>query len=60
VAGCGYVCPLCEGSGYTEEGKACSYCTSVKDLKEKEKEEWIKSVHEGPCCSDTSSPDLKS
>lgn len=30
MSGCGYVCPVCEGKGYDEEGNACDYCTSEK------------------------------
>ena len=63
MATCGYLCPKCEGSGYLENGKACDWCgTVVKDEilennsptkpTEEELAEWIKQVHEGPCCSD--------
>ena len=40
MAGCGYVCPVCEGKGFSEEGAPCSYCQTPKtpiqtlDLKE--------------------------
>jgi len=55
MATCGYSCPLCEGSGYDEEGNSCSWCdptTNTTTQKELEKESWIQRVHEGPCCSD--------
>lgn|GEM_PF-6512064 len=27
---CGYVCPVCEGSGYLENGGDCDYCQKPK------------------------------
>ncbi len=30
MAGCGYVCPQCEGSGYTAEGEVCDWCAVPK------------------------------
>lgn len=35
MAGCGYVCPVCEGRGYTDEGADCSWCSnaSIEPLK---------------------------
>lgn len=27
MAGCGYVCALCEGSGVDEQGNPCEYCS---------------------------------
>ena len=55
MATCGYVCPQCEGRGLDQDGQPCDWCDtptpSVKDS-EKEVEEWITAVHEGPCCSD--------
>ncbi len=27
MAGCGYVCSLCEGRGVDKDGKACHYCS---------------------------------
>lgn len=56
MAGCGYVCPLCEGQGFTDEGKECDYCKLPSQeksmLTQLDKDQWIKDVHEGPCCSD--------
>ncbi len=48
---CGYLCPSCEGKGYNEEGECCTWCAekSVKSITE---EEWMATVHEGPCCGD--------
>lgn len=54
MAGCGYVCPQCEGSGFTENGEACDWCTDKADeLTEAITDTaWIKEVHEGKCCAD--------
>lgn len=30
MSGCGYVCPVCEGKGYTDTGVPCDYCTPEK------------------------------
>ncbi len=27
---CGYVCPVCEGKGFTEIGEVCDYCSPSK------------------------------
>jgi hypothetical protein len=27
MPGCGYVCPQCEGTGFTETGEPCDWCT---------------------------------
>ena len=27
MAGCGYVCPQCEGRGFTDDGEVCSWCS---------------------------------
>lgn len=48
MAGCGYVCPQCEGKGFTETGDACDWCSKP----EISDENWIKEVHEGKCCAD--------
>ena len=48
---CGYLCPSCEGKGYNEEGKSCTWCAQ-KSVNSITDEEWIKNVHEGPCCGD--------
>lgn len=26
MAGCGYVCPQCEGLGFTDTGEPCDFC----------------------------------
>jgi hypothetical protein len=52
MAGCGYVCPQCEGRGMDEYGRDCDYCSvSPNNSLTEEQEEWIRKVHEGPCCS---------
>ena len=45
MAGCGYVCPLCEGKEMDEEGNPCSHCMQ-------DKLEWIEKVHGNCSCSD--------
>lgn len=53
MAGCGYVCPVCEGKGYTDDGKTCEYCVvSSKEKKEITNQDWIDKVHNSSCCSD--------
>ncbi len=27
MAGCGYVCPKCEGKGLLDDGSVCDWCT---------------------------------
>lgn len=51
---CGYVCPVCEGNGFLEDLRPCDLCHPKEAAEQKlaEQEEWISSVHEGPCCSD--------
>ena len=44
MAGCGYVCPVCEGKGLDHEGNSCDYCAHdqpsvIKDSEEKENSE---------------------
>lgn len=57
MAGCGYVCPQCEGKGFTDDGSPCDWCaaptisTPATDLVITN-EQWLKEVHEGKCCSD--------
>jgi len=56
MSNCGYVCPSCSGSGFNEQGQLCDWCTP-KDKEQPSKtivtdQDWLKSVHEGPCCSD--------
>ena len=57
MAICGYLCPVCEGKGFKEDGSNCDWCqgdTSVqKKQLEADLEDWIEKVHQGPCCSDT-------
>ncbi len=31
MAGCGYVCPICEGRGFLDDGKACDLCSPATD-----------------------------
>ncbi len=67
MASCGYICPVCEGKGFTEDGSDCDWCTiKTVELKAEEcnirsseeaktaaeLEEWIEKVHQGPCCGD--------
>ena len=54
MATCGYLCPVCEGRGFKEDGSDCDWCQPKKAIlnSEEEKKAWIKNVHEGPCCSD--------
>ena len=64
MATCGYLCPKCEGRGFTDQGETCDWCvvapkpetSSISD------EEWVKKVHEGPCCGDwdKSQPEVSS
>lgn len=48
MAGCGYVCPQCEGTGFTNEGEVCDWCSQAPITDEN----WLKEVHEGKCCAD--------
>ena len=55
MSGCGYVCPACNGLEMDEQGNKCSWCSPIEENSLKPNisdEEWIKSVHEGSCCSD--------
>jgi hypothetical protein len=53
MAGCGYVCPVCEGKSFLESGDTCNFCTSVETKKQEISDEvWMKEVHEGNCCGD--------
>lgn len=54
MAGCGYVCPQCEGRGFTEDGETCDWCSkpSGESTTQTSDEDWIKEVHEGKCCAD--------
>ena len=52
---CGYLCPKCEGKGFTDDGETCDWCV-VKVVDKKKKAplsdaEWQRSVHEGNCCA---------
>jgi hypothetical protein len=31
MSGCGYVCPQCEGKGFTDTGEPCTWCTPVTE-----------------------------
>lgn len=60
MAGCGYVCPVCEGSGFDNITlEDCSYCGKKSTNVEITDEEWIDKVHNSNCCSDIASIDLK-
>ncbi len=66
MASCGYLCPVCEGKGFKEDGSDCDWCTidnvgkkkevilksSEQSISASDLEEWIEKVHQGPCCSD--------
>lgn len=59
MAGCGYVCPQCEGRGFTDAGEPCDWCSSTEPTQpstqnktEITNEQWLKEVHEGKCCAD--------
>ncbi|MDB5272535.1 MAG: hypothetical protein JWO58_902 [Chitinophagaceae bacterium] len=62
---CGYLCPKCEGKGFTDDGETCDWCV-VETVTQKKKEaisdeEWQRSVHEGNCCAgDPEESDQKS
>jgi hypothetical protein len=50
---CGYICPQCEGAGFTDDGNACDWCTpSVSKVENISDEEWLKQTHESCGCSD--------
>ena len=60
MAGCGYVCPQCEGKGWVENGETCNWCILIPTSEKPNQpvitiisdEEWIQKVHEGCACSD--------
>lgn len=59
MAGCGYVCPQCEGKGFTDDGELCDWCSSAEPTQpstqnkiEITNDQWLKEVHEGKCCAD--------
>ena len=54
MAGCGYVCPVCEGRTYLDDGTDCKFCIIKSNTKtvELSDQEWIDSVHNSNCCSD--------
>ncbi len=58
MPGCGYICPKCNDSGFDEELKPCDWCSQAPPISRKtasplpSEEDWLKSVHEGPCCGD--------
>lgn len=61
MATCGYLCPKCEGRGFTDDGEICDWCdvpktqSNISNLTDQE--EWVKQVHENPCCGDFGSKD---
>lgn len=54
MAGCGYVCPQCEGKGWVEIGEPCNWCSPAPENQSVEitTEEWIEKVHGNCVCSD--------
>ena len=30
MSGCGYVCPKCEGKGFTDDGEECDWCKTTQ------------------------------
>jgi hypothetical protein len=50
MAGCGYVCPVCEGKGYDESGNSCEYC-SLEATTTISTQDWVKQIHETNSCS---------
>jgi hypothetical protein len=58
MAGCGYVCPQCEGRGFTDDVNPCDWCanptvsTPTTNQTTITNEQWLKEVHEGKCCAD--------
>lgn len=57
MAGCGYVCPQCEGQGWVGQGEICNWCSplplkSKNIVSEMTDEEWIGAVHGICACSD--------
>jgi len=54
MATCGYVCPVCEGKTFLDNLEPCDYCQKPETVPEKiiSDEDWLRSVHEGDCCSD--------
>ncbi|HTF81047.1 MAG TPA: hypothetical protein VL947_04965 [Cytophagales bacterium] len=56
MATCGYLCPACEGRGFTETGEPCDWCSPLLPAKSgptpEDLEDWIKKVHDAPCCGD--------
>lgn len=52
---CGYLCPKCEGRGFSADGKTCTWCiieTPLIKTSEQDLEDWVKNVHENSCCGD--------
>lgn len=49
---CGYVCPLCEGTGLDEKAEPCTWCSATPPPINVSDEEWLASTHEGCGCSD--------
>ena len=66
MATCGYLCPLCSNTGYTDENLSCTWCQPIsktisqsksraENISALSQEDWIEQVHCGPCCSDLNS-----
>jgi|GEM_PF-904392 len=53
---CGYICPACNGSEIDEHGNQCHWCSKTSKEQPSQNnitdQDWLKTVHEGPCCSD--------
>ncbi|WMJ73170.1 hypothetical protein RCC89_08345 [Cytophagaceae bacterium ABcell3] len=67
MAGCGYVCPSCNNSGFDEAGNACHWCRPVNQSKcteepnkDEDIESWLENVHGGSCCWDDNDYDDES
>lgn len=57
MAGCGYICPVCEGRGRLDDGTDCGYCQGQAKkiepiVSELDRAQWVAQVHEGSCCAD--------
>lgn len=53
MPGCGYICPACNDNKILDNGDVCQWCVKESEIKKTiSDEEWINTVHQGPCCSD--------